>query len=229
VVLRYLEHTRWQSASDPTIGLWKMFRDGHRIVVRAQQLELLQAVGLQEELRISLWVARIGRASMDMRSEIHRTRDEVLVARAVVTTVNLSPDGRPCAIPRQYVELIDEPDNVPLVPAPPAEPPPAHARRTPLAVLPSHLDLYGHVNHANYLTYFDDARMLAARERWYGDQSTAAAQRLRAVHLDYRREALLGDTLDVVSWQPQDSPNTFVFELVRPDLAVSLCRARIVV
>ena len=65
------------------------------------------------------------------------------------------------------------------------------------------LDAFGHVNHAVYFNYFEAARFQALAEA--GLDLGRARDRGWAIHLvhaeaDFRREASLGDEMDVLTW-----------------------------
>ncbi len=64
-----------------------------------------------------------------------------------------------------------------------------------------HLDLYGHVNNARYLEFLEEARWGLFEER---SDLGAFARRgygfsVVNINIDYRRPALLGETLEVVT------------------------------
>lgn len=226
VVLRYLEHMRWESLEEPETGLAVLFTDGFRMVVRAQQLEIVEAIGLHAELNISLWLSRIGGASMDMRHDVVRAQDGRVVARALVTVVYLNPSWRPERIPDAVRHLVQPGEHAPLLLAPTLEIPEVTWSRK-LTVMPSDADLFGHVNHANYMAYFDDTRRFAASAPAYGASSALGERPVARAALDYRKEALPGDVLTVLTWCETDCEGAFGFALRRDSDGEVLCRARI--
>ena len=223
-LLRYLEHMRWESAHDPAVCLGEMFRDGYRMVVRAQQLEIDEPPGLEQDLDVSLVLGHIGRASMDMHHDVVRVADGKLLARGVVTAVYLDPSGHPHAIPGKIRELVATTERLTLLPAP-VDPAPTSAWARSFAVAPSDLDLFQHVNHARYLDYFNDTRLLAAAARGYGKASETAGRRLARAALDYRRQAVLGDELRIATWA--DTDGVLAFEMQRASDGEVLARCRI--
>ena len=221
-MLRYLEHMRWESAHDPQVNLGQMFEEGFRMVIRAQQLELTEPVGLEEELDISMELGHVGGASMDMLHEVFRVADGQSVARAVVTAVLLSPSFRPQRIPDEIRALVPPCERQVLVP--PAEEPGSKVWSRRLEVMPSDLDLFRHVNHARYLDYFNDTRLLAARAGGYGSASEQAGGRLLRVSLDYRQEALVGNGITASTWLLGKSGDSLGFEMRRDDAVLARCR-----
>ena len=103
---------------------------------------------------------------------------------------------------------------------------PASAWSERFYVRPGDLDLLRHVNHAVYLGYFEDARVVAASQGAYGDAMPAAGGRFLRGALDYRQQAVLGDELEVFSWLLQGE-DALGFELRRVGDGECLCRARI--
>ena len=225
-VLRYLEHLRWESARDPSSPLGKLFQDGYRTVVRAQQLEIEDHIGLDVDLDVSLELGHVGRASMEMLHEVVRVSDGKCVARGVVTAVYLNPSGRPHSIPQEIRDLSVREERttlaVPLVEQATAD---AWSRR--FVVMPSDLDLFQHVNHARYLDYFDDTRRLAAADRAYGKSSEKAGGPLFRASLDYRGQAVGADDLTMSTWLLAGTGEAMGFELRKDDEVLTRCRLEV--
>lgn len=224
-MLRYLEHMRWESAHDPQVSLAQMFQNGYRMVVRAQQIEIDEPVGLEEDLDISLELGHVGTASMDMLHEVVRVRDGKRMARAVVTAVQLNPSLRPHRIPDEIRALAPARERLVLVP-PPAEERGQVVWSRRLVVTPSDLDLFQHVNHARYLEYFDDTRQMATAAGGYGAASEVAGGRLLRASIDYRQQALAGDDITLATWLIDDSGRALAFEMRKGEGEV-LARCRI--
>ncbi len=215
--LRYLEHLRWLAVAsqaqqrgsheqstlhDSGHILGSLFGKGHSVVVVAQSLLLDGDVGQGVELAASMWVRRVGRTSLDFGHVIARPDGSPLV-RAVVTAVYRGPDGKPAPVPDIVRQQVME-DPVSLVElevmakqTPRADIAPLEAWARPVEVRPSDCDLLGHVNHANYLCFFDDTRRLAVHA---GALEPSASRRLTAVTLEYRHQAVVGDPLVARVW-----------------------------
>jgi acyl-CoA thioesterase FadM len=187
-LLRYLEHLRWEAVAEaPEVA--RTFEGGRRLVVVAQRLRLRREPALAEELELELQIEKVGRTSLEFGHRIQTAAGES-IAEARVTAVQLGPDGRPAAI-ADAIHALARPSSLEgAFPAPLADAPLAGAWAHRFGVRPSDLDLLEHVNHANYLVYAEDARALAAAA---GALSPAP---LRAVTLEYRRQAVLGDELE---------------------------------
>lgn len=210
-MLRYLEYMRWESANDPEVGLGALFENGYRMVVRAQQLALVSTVGLDVDLSISMELGYVGRASLEMVHEVVRA-DGGAVASAVVTAVYLSPEGRPHPIPPHVRELSTRAARTELVAAPFVERP-RDAWSREMTVMHSDLDLFNHVNHARYLDYFNDTRLMAARANAFGAASEMAKRPIARAALDYRRQALAGDALTLTTWLLSEGGDSLAIEM----------------
>ncbi len=215
--LRYLEHLRWLAVASQAqqrgfhgqrtlhdFGniLGSLFSKGHSVVVVAQSLLLDGDVGQGVELTASMWVRKVGRTSLDFGHVIARP-DGSPLARAVVTVVYRGPDGKPSPVLDIVRQQVME-DPISLVElevmakqTPRADIAPLEAWARPLEVRPSDCDLLGHVNHANYLCFFDDTRRLAVHA---GALELSASRRLTAVTLEYRHQAVEGDPLVARVW-----------------------------
>lgn len=209
VLLRYMEQVRWEAVASPELKIGSLFRNGQRIVVRAQQLEHVAPVGLGTKLTASMWMGRVGRASLDIHHELRLASSGEAVARGIVTGVFLDATGTPARVPDEMREDVDPACSNQIAPALDSQAPrDAWIRR--IVVRPSDLDVFQHVNHANYLVYFEDTRSLASEQGVYGKRE---AKRLLRVNIDYRREARENQELDILTWTLAD--NTIGFELRR--------------
>ncbi len=221
---RYFEHLRWESSSDPVMSLARLFTNGSRMVVRAQQVAIERQVTVADVLRLSLWVGKIGRTSMDLWHEARLASSDTLVARGLVTAVYLGQDHRPCTIPDDIRAMVEPAGSATLV-APLTTTAPHDAWRDDLRVRPSDIDLFNHVNHAVYAAYFDDARELALRQ----GVLPPGARQTRAMSIDYRREALAGQRLELAVWMlPEDTADQVGVQLRNKDDGDLVCSARLV-
>lgn len=82
-------------------------RHGFWTVTCHTECDYLVAVGLFEEIRVELRLGRVGRGSFDMVHQMVRTRDDVVVARALITIVTVTPEGSARAIPPLLQEHLD--------------------------------------------------------------------------------------------------------------------------
>ncbi len=217
--LCYMEHLRWESLGEGDAQLAALISGGHQLVVVAQQLHLERDVGLGVALDGTLDLGHVGNTSMELVHGFHAP-GLGRVARGTVTVVLLA-GGRPTPVPDSVRQSAAGRARQALAPSLEGEAP-AGAWSMPLTVRAGELDLLRHVNHANHLGYFEDARVAAARQGAHGDG--ARAGRLRRLALDYRHEALLGDALEVLSWRLDDG--ALGFELRRSDGRL-LSRARV--
>ncbi|HVU01709.1 MAG TPA: hotdog domain-containing protein [Polyangiaceae bacterium] len=190
--LRYLEHLRWSTiVSSEKLPLRQFWALG---VVRSQAVEIYDQVSFGAELELSMWLARVGRSSMDFSHDITRATDGSLVGRSTATIVALDSDRRPAVIgdgARAYVLAREAivPDRFDGAPAP------AHAWKRRVELRPSDHDLQQHVNHARYAELVDDTRLLAAAADGYGPGYYGG--HVRRLSISYEQESRVGD--DVVA------------------------------
>lgn len=203
--LRYLEHQRWQAmADDAAVPIRRFWPMG---VVRAQRLELYQSIGFHEELRLVLWLSRVGRTSCDLSHAIHRAGDGELVGRSTATVVALDTARRPRAIAPEARDFVVERPLCRV--ASPEGPAPAGCWSRDVQIRPSDHDLQQHVNQARYADYVDDARLLCARAGGYAADGADATGTVRGLYLSYEREARAGDALTVRTWRASGSALDF--------------------
>jgi acyl-CoA thioesterase FadM len=217
---RYAEHVRWDGLRDDEYGLNRYW---HRGVVRAQRLQKFRDVQYGCELRITMWVARLGRTSLDFAHRIEEAHSAELVALASVTVVSLGSDGRPAPIPEQAAGYVrDEP--LPSADPPAGEPPEQPFVRR-IQVAPSDQDVYRHVNHARYIDFVEDTRAFAERAGAYGNAMSPELRNASSLSIAYDSEAAFPSELDVLTWAGADG--SYDFRIRRRTDSVVLTRARV--
>lgn len=218
--LRYIEHVRWRAiATSDKIPIRLFMGMG---VVRAQTLEIFTDTSFDTELEISMWLARVGKTSLDFSHEVLRVSDGELVAQSTATMVALDAERRPAIIDpaaRNHVVARDaaiierhEADDL------------ANAWEHPIAVRPSDEDLQGHVNQARYADFVEDARQLCASAGGYGPGEWDGPP--RRLSISYDDEARVGDPLVVRTRASGRDAQTLDFVLLKGDAGVTT-RARI--
>lgn len=238
VVFSFLEQLRWEWMADPAWGLAEQIHAGHFFVVRRQQVELVERPRFGDAVRITGAIEKVGRSQVHI---VHRLFvDDRVVGHARVLGVWLGPNRRLARLPDAARALgreqaaQDEPLGVLpqiAIPCDGAAPSFLKAPRRlfaprgldldvqgtfepeaedTLVVRASDCDVFEHVNASTWLHYCNDVRKRA------GLRGTAN----RAL-LDYRKEALEGETL-TVGWAYAD--RGLVFSIRRDDDIVCMAR-----
>lgn len=104
----YQQNLRQDTLKDD-LGWW--------MVTRATECEYLAAASLYDEIRIELRVGSIGTSSFTFAFEMWRVTDDVLVARASITIVAVSPDQRTVRMPGSLRETLERWATVGVAPA----------------------------------------------------------------------------------------------------------------
>lgn len=219
-LLRYFEHIRWRTiAHSSKLPAREFMRLG---VIRAQRLEIFEETGFDVELELSIWLSRVGNTSLDFSHEMVRVNDGAIVARNTATIVTLDGDRRPASVhpsARGYVSSREAARIERLDGAIPDG-----GWEYSVTVRPSDEDLQGHVNHARYGDYVEDARLLCALTGGYGPGSFDGPP--RCLSLSYDGEARTGDPLRVRTWLSTASPGAIDFALVTGEGRITT-RARV--
>ncbi|MFT5460150.1 MAG: acyl-CoA thioesterase FadM [Myxococcota bacterium] len=226
VVLSYFEHCRWNWIQEASLGLLDGLHSGHFFVVHRQTVCLARDFGIGTRARARAVLRDVGRVQGHVEHDLVRD-DGVLLARADVTAIWIGPTGRMARLPRNTVGALTK-ESLDSTTAPDIEgledsfltPPershpvvlerrvtravPANTERTNLTVRPSDCDMFGHVNASNYLRFFEDQ---------FG--------RARRADIEYRGQAVAGDTVQIRSWPVAEEQRAFA--LLRDDQV--LCRA----
>jgi acyl-CoA thioesterase FadM len=220
VLLRYMEHLRWEYTRRDLRELVALFRQGYTFVVVSQALRISGDIGLAIPIRGNLWISRTGRSSIVFQHTFHHVDNGELFAAGSTVVVFLAPDNVPTRLP----DILEQADtDLPMMPdlTPPefTEMPPAPFERS-YRVRTGDLDLQGHMNQANYAAFYDDTRQAAAGQNVYGPDG-AGIGRIRFLHLDYVRPATTGEKLVVATWPIGGKPLSLGFAMHRNDALIS--------
>ena len=82
-------------------------RHGFWTVTSHTECDYLVPVGLFDEIRVEIRVARIGTTSFEMDYQMRRTSDDVLVGRGLIRIVTVTPEGTSTPIPPMLREHLD--------------------------------------------------------------------------------------------------------------------------
>jgi acyl-CoA thioester hydrolase len=244
VYLEYFEHLRWEGLLEPRFRMVDAIRAGYFFVVHEQRVEVVRRVGLGVDLLLQGWFERPGHVLVRCGHQVVRARDGALVARATVTGAYLGPDRKPARVPPELREIaqagmrrppaevvpgapgggpswfdppevLHPPSDLTLVPSHDAPPPEAFEHR--LTVLPSHKDIFDHVNAATYVRFCEDTLALGG--------FCPGARSVRC-GVKYPREARQGDPLVVRAWPVPGTERMFDCSICRAGEPDALCRAR---
>jgi YbgC/YbaW family acyl-CoA thioester hydrolase len=196
VLLRYLEHTRWEAGYDRGSAMSGLFHGGSRMVVRGQRLSVARPLRRGEHLVISLWLEELGRTSMTMGQRVVERATGEELATSTVVGVSIDAAGRPVALP-DAVRALLAPTGRPHARIEVQDAPPgAFVTRT--TVRPSDTDVLQHVNHARYADWVEDARALgiAAGALGAGVRWTPPTR----LSIEYTRECLVGQPVELLAW-----------------------------
>ncbi|MBN2241119.1 MAG: acyl-[acyl-carrier-protein] thioesterase [Acidobacteria bacterium] len=220
MLLRYMEHLRWEYVERGSPEVKALFRSGHTFVVVAQTLRAARGIGLSVRMRAILWIGRTGRTSMDFHHVFHRVKDGALLAEGITTVVYLGRRGLPTPLP-ECLDRVDPNPPVKLALEPPAFEvmPPGSFERS-YRVRADDLDFLQHMNQAGYAAIYDDARQAAAAESAYGPEGMGSG-RVRFLHIEYVQSALSGNELIVATRLYRSDPVTLGFVMSRDGACLS--------
>lgn len=220
VLLRYMEHLRWEFVGRSSQEVKELFRTGHTFVVIAQTLRIARDIGLATSMRGTLWIGRTGRTSMEFHHALHRIKDGEILVEGIATTVYLNRQGLPTPLPDCLDQVeTDPPMKLDLKP-PVFEAIPPRSFERSYCVRTDDLDLLQHMNQANYVALYNDARQAATAESAYGPDGIGRG-RVRFLHIEYAQSALAGDELVVATQLNERNPVTLGFTMCRGDILLS--------
>lgn len=183
---KVLETFRWQMGRSQNHPVLSRFKAG---VLRAQTIELYDDIGMGAELRVEVFLSRVGRTSLDFESVIFSKGGKKL-GHSLATIVAIGENG-PEPLPPELKDFVHPGDmKHPEL----GELEPAKAYQRSDRVRPSDLDLFRHMNQSRYVDFADDARLLAHAD---GHEAGFTGP-LGLVFISYEDEVRLGQELDVL-------------------------------
>ncbi len=212
--LHYMEHLRWEYTIRELPEVSALFRKGHSIVVVAQTLRVIRDIGVSVPIRGSLWIGRTGRTSAVFNHAFHHADDGGLLAAGSITAVYLGLSGTPTPLPGSLFQAVPDPFEMPDLNAPEFTEMPSEPFKRTYHVRTGDLDFLKHMNQANYAALYDDTRQAAATRNAYGSGGLGAG-RIRFLHVEYLRSAMLGEKLVVASWKAESDPLSLCFAMHR--------------
>jgi acyl-CoA thioesterase FadM len=214
VLLRYMEHLRWEFVGRSSSEVKALFRDGRTFVVVAQTLRMPGDIGLGVPMSGALWIGRTGRTSMDFHHVLHRAEDGEILAEGISTVVYLGRQGLPAPLPDCLNQAAPDPPLALDLKAPEfGAISPGSFERT-YRVRADDLDLLQHMNQANYAALYDDARQAAAAAGAYGQHGPGRG-RIRFLHIEYVRSAMADDEVVVATGLNGRDPVALGFAMSR--------------
>jgi acyl-CoA thioester hydrolase len=184
---------------------------------------------------IESWVTEIRAATFTLAYEVFHegpegVRTVYLRARTVLTPYVFA-DERPrrlSAVERETLATFLEPDEAPRAVERLRADAPEQARRYPVQVRFSDVDVYGHVNNVKYFEYLQEARIQMFAEVWDGlDPWTVVVAQ---TDVDYRVPILFRpEPYDAVSWVSRVGNRSATIDSLILDGGTVLARARVTI
>jgi acyl-CoA thioesterase FadM len=214
-VISYMEHCRWLWMREPALGLLQAVHEGHGFYVVNQSIAMHRRFGMGQQGYVRCALTKAGRSAAEGVQDVLR-KDGVQLAHCWIRGAWVGPTGRLARIPAKARESLFE-GNLDGVRGEPEagsdmslfDPPqpmrpgtldlthPEHRpdgiHHHPIVVRASDIDIFDHVNAANYVRYVASA--LATQ---------GISPSIHKAELQYSGQAVLGDELDVVSWSLGD-------------------------
>lgn len=220
VLLRYMEHLRWEYVGSSPREVKALFRAGNTFVVIAQSLRMAGDIGLATPVRGVLWIGRTGRSSMDFHHAFYRAEDEKVLAEGITTIVYLGRNGSPKPLPDCLAPVDTGPPMTLDLQPPVSDPTQPRPFERSYRVRNDDLDFLQHMNQANYAALYDDARRAAAAESAYGPDGLGSG-RVCFLYIEYIQSALADDELIVATGLNGSDPPTLGFDLRRDKTLLS--------
>lgn len=206
--LRYMQEAAFDASAALGYDIQRYQEMGCHWLIRETDIEYLQPVRYGENLEVTTWVMDFHRVRSRRAYELRRANSGEVVARAVTDWVFLdSRTGRPTSIPPEMATAFLPDGPAPGLPArqafPKLPPAPAGAYSILRRVTWQDIDPAEHVNNAAYLNFVDDCGFqVIAAHGWPVSRllSEGFAILIRRHHIQYIRQAILGDELTISTW-----------------------------
>ena len=110
VYMNYLEAARIEAMASIGLSLERLKKEGVHVVVAAAALRYLAPSHLHDELSVTVEVTRIGRTSVTVHQTVYNRSTDRLSVDAEIVGVFLGPDGKPMAVPPEFVKAFGPED-----------------------------------------------------------------------------------------------------------------------
>ncbi|XP_078661093.1 uncharacterized protein LOC144905348 isoform X1 [Branchiostoma floridae x Branchiostoma belcheri] len=164
---------------------------------------------------VTVGVGYVGKTSYELKGDVRLAGSAVELCRFSVTSVVVDiTTRRPVALPESLRRKTTSPRPNPSLPFPSTFPS-VHSQQ--FEVRESHLDFNGHTNQSNYIMFCYNAALFATKAGRYhslrGD--LFSDYRVKKIAMLYQNEALLGDLLNMESWEIPKLELTLGFKVKR--------------
>jgi acyl-CoA thioester hydrolase len=211
--LRYCQETAFDASAAAGYDIARYEAMGRMWWVHETDITYHRPLGYGDSAKVRTWVADFGRVRSRRAYEVRNAVTGELAAEALTDWVFLDRfTQRPQPIPAELIAaFFPQGGPVPRPPGgafpggafPSAPPPPPGvftARRT---IEFRDLDMAGHVNNANYMTFFEACSMAVGEAYgWTPARMLDAGFGIfaRRYRIEYRQQARLGDEIEMATW-----------------------------
>ncbi|XP_078581926.1 uncharacterized protein LOC144865216 [Branchiostoma floridae x Branchiostoma japonicum] len=163
---------------------------------------------------VTVGVGYVGRTSYELKGDVRLAGSGVVLCRFSVMSVVVDiSTRRPVALPETLRRKGRGPRPTSCLPFS-SKPPATHSQR--FDVRESDLDFNGHTNQSNYIRFCSDAAAFATKlGRYPSLKGDLLKYPLKKIAMLYEKEALLGDPLQVESWEIPSKPVSLGFKVTR--------------
>ncbi|XP_066300928.1 uncharacterized protein [Branchiostoma lanceolatum] len=165
---------------------------------------------------VTVGVGYVGRTSYELKGDVRLAGSGVMLCSFSVMSVVVDiSTRRPVALPESLRRKGKGPRPKSSLPFP-SESPATHSQQ--FEVRESDLDFNGHTNQSNYIRFCSDAAAIATKAGRYSSlKGDLLKYPVKRIAMLYQKEALLGDTLNVESWEIPSKPVSLGFTVKRGD------------
>lgn len=186
--------------------------------------ETLHCAG-NPNLCVTLTVSNIGKTSYMLKGEVAVPGSSSSLAQHYVQMVHVSTESRrPVSLPQwvfeKYSHLRESshPENMQPLTAWPDR-----LHKYCVTVTQDDIDVNQHTNQATYVKYVEQAFMDGVRNGFYTILGETTDTFYENVGMLYRRETVLGDHLEVLSWEDAVQPGKVLFQILKSSTPVFDC------
>jgi acyl-CoA thioester hydrolase len=207
VYVNYMQEAAIEASADAGFGpSWYRERNAGW-VIRQLSIRYYLPASYRDELEVATWISEVRRVNSTREYLITRVGDQARIARARVNWVYVDMQtGRPLRIPESIAlafEPTDEKEELDIRLQKPRLTEDAFKYRVKRRVQTNELDTAGHVNHAVFLRWVEQAYFDALRSAGHAIESTRNEGWLvlQSAHdILYYEPAFDNDEIEIVSW-----------------------------
>jgi len=217
VLWTFMQETAWHHANHLKVGYSDLLEQNCFWVLSRLSIQMEEYPRWEDRIRVKTWLTGAGRLFALRQFSIADFKGKVIgTAKSAWLVLDLK-NRRPQRIGPLFKHIEHLFDGLPPAEEPPKIPGPVHPKmEKSYTVRYSDIDMHHHVNNIKYIEWILDSYAFEMNQTY----------QIHTFEINFLGESSCGDAITIHSETLQESPPTFLHNVIRKDDGRELCRAR---